>query len=105
MRLDAFLKNTPLLKRRELARELCDAGMVRVNGAPRKASSEVAAGDELQFPVYNRMLKVRVLGMPEGNVPKAEQWSFVELLEERKLLVDDGWDEPAFGVGKKPLDH
>jgi hypothetical protein len=29
----------------------------------------------------------------------------VELLEERKLLVDDGWDEPAFGVGKKPLDH
>lgn len=105
MRLDAFLKKTHLLKRRELARELCDAGMVRVNGAPRKASSEVAAGDELQFPVYNRMLRVRVLGMPEGNVPKAEQWSYVELLEERKLLVDDGWEEPPFGVAKKPLDH
>jgi len=105
VRLDAFLKKTHLLKRRELARELCDAGMVRVNGAPKKASAEVAAGDELQFPIYNRMLRVRVLGMPEGNVAKAEQWSYVELLEERKLLVDDGWDEPSFSVPKKPLDH
>ena len=38
VRLDLFLKKTHLVKRRELARELCEEGMVRVNGTPRKAS-------------------------------------------------------------------
>jgi ribosomal 50S subunit-recycling heat shock protein len=48
VRLDLFLKKTHLVKRRELARELCDEGMVRVNGTPRKPSHEVRLGDE--FP-------------------------------------------------------
>ena len=39
MRLDLFLKKTHLLKRREMARELCDEGMVRVNGAPHSCTA------------------------------------------------------------------
>lgn len=105
MRLDAFLKKTHLVKRRELARELCDEGMVRVNGVPRKASSEIKEGDELQFPLYNRLLRVRVLAMPQGNVSKTEQWSFLEVLEEKKLLVDDGWDIAGSTRMKSPTEH
>lgn len=105
MRLDAFLKKTHLVKRRELARELCEEGMVRINGIPRKASVEVKAGDELQFPLYNRMLKVRVLGVPQGNVSKADQWSFLEVLEEKKLLMDEGWDEASALRPKSPTEH
>lgn len=105
MRLDAFLKKTHLVKRRELARELCEEGMVRINGIPRKASVEVKAGDELQFPLFNRLLKVRVLGVPQGNVPKAEQWSYLEVLEEKKLLVDEGWDEASSLRAKSPTEH
>lgn len=105
MRLDAFLKKTHLIKRRELARELCDEGMVRVNDIPRKASTEIREGDELQFPLYNRLLKVRVLAMPLGNVSKADQWSFLEVLEEKRLLVDDDWDAAGGTRLKSPTEH
>ena len=106
MRLDAFLKKTHLLKRRELAKELCEEGMVRVNGAPRKGSTEVQAGDEVQFPVYNRMLKVRVLDLPRGTVPKGDQWSCVEVLEDKRLPVDDGdFADPFATPPKRPTEH
>ena len=102
MRLDLFLKKTHLLKRRELARELCDEGMVRINGAPKKAAAEVQVGDELLFPVFNRLLRVKVLAIPEGNVAKADQWSFVEILEEKRLDFDDGSGEDPFAPRPKP---
>ncbi len=106
MRLDLFLKKTHLLKRREMARELCDEGMVRVNGAPRKASFEVKAGDQLDFPVFNRLLKVRILGLPEANVSKSDQWSFVEVLEEKRMPLDDApGEDPTLPRPKRPMDH
>lgn len=89
MRLDLFLKTTHLVKRRELARELCDEGMVRVDGVPRKASQDVKAGNLLEFPLYNRMIKARVLALPEGTVPKGDQWSYIEILEERWSPTED----------------
>ena len=102
MRLDAFLKKTHLLKRRELAKELCEEGMVRVNGSPRKGSTEIRAGDEVQFPIYNRLLKVRVLDLPKGTVPKGGQWSFIEVLEDKRLPVDDGGFADPFATPPKP---
>jgi len=90
MRLDQFLKATHLVKRRELAKELCDDGCVRINGSPRKPSAEVAPGDILDLPVYNRVLKVRVLDIPKGSTPKGSQWAFIEVLEEKRFPVDDG---------------
>lgn len=107
MRLDAFLKKTHLLKRRELAKELCEEGMVRLNGAPRKGSTEVKAGDEVQFPIYNRLLTVRVLDLPRGTVPKGGQWSFVEVLEDKRLPSDDGGGltDPFAAPPKPPTEH
>ena len=106
MRLDAFLKKTHLVKRRELARELCDEGMVRVNGTPKKAAWEVKAGDELQFPLYNRLLRVRVLALPETSAAKHDQWSFVEVLEEKRLTWEEGGSEdPTSNHPKSPTNH
>ena len=102
MRLDQFLKATHLVRRRELAKELCSEGCVRVNGKPRKASSEVAVGDELAFPLYNRIIKVRVLDIPKGNMPKGDQWSFVEVLEEKRFPTDEGFGEAASSRPLKP---
>ena len=106
MRLDLFLKKTHLVKRRELARELCDEGMVRVNGIPRKASHEVKLGDELLFPLYNRVIRARVLGLPEGTVPRGEQWSFIEILEEKWAPVEEGPSgDPMAPRPKTPTNH
>lgn len=106
MRLDLFLKKTHLLKRRELARELCDEGVVRVNGVPRKASFELKVGDELLFPIYNRIIRARVLEIPVGNVPKTSQWSMVEILEEKRLVMDLGpGEDPTLPRPKTPTEH
>jgi ribosomal 50S subunit-recycling heat shock protein len=106
MRLDLFLKKTHLLKRRELARELCDSGSVRLNGVPKKASAEVRIGDELLFPVFNRVLRVKVLALPEGSAAKSDQWSFVEILEERRVPFDEGiLDDPFQPRPKPPTNH
>jgi ribosomal 50S subunit-recycling heat shock protein len=107
MRLDAFLKKSLLIKRRELANQLCDEGLVRVNGVPRKASHDLKAQDELEFPLYNRVLKVRVLTLPEGNVKKADQWSLFEVLEDKRLAMDLGYgdDDPFAPPPKAPRNH
>jgi ribosomal 50S subunit-recycling heat shock protein len=107
MRLDAFLKKSLLVKRRELANGLCEEGMVRVNDVPRKPAFEVKAGDELEFPLYNRVLRVRILSLPDGNVKKADQWSLFEVLEEKRVPMELGWSEedPYVPPPKAPKNH
>ena len=107
MRLDAFLKKSLLIKRRELANQLCDEGMVRVNDVPRKASQDVNTGDELEFPLFNRVLKVRVLALPEGNVKKADQWSLFEVLEDKRIPLEFGFgdEDPFAPPPKAPRNH
>lgn len=45
MRLDLFLKETRLIKRRTIAKQLCEMGKVSINGKISKPSSEVKEGD------------------------------------------------------------
>ncbi len=47
MRLDLFLKNTRLIKRRSSARDYARGGGVLVNGHPAKPGRDVKAGDVL----------------------------------------------------------
>lgn len=45
MRLDLFLKETRLIKRRTIAKQLCELGKVSINGKVSKPSSDVKEGD------------------------------------------------------------
>ena len=45
MRIDKFLKNSRLIKRRTVAKDACDGGRVMVNGKVVKAGATVAEGD------------------------------------------------------------
>ena len=47
MRIDKYLKNSRLIKRRTVAKEACDGGRISINGKPAKAGSEVKEGDEI----------------------------------------------------------
>lgn len=71
MRLDKFLKVSRIVKRRVLAKELCDGGRATVNGRPAKAGHEVAVGDVLELHFGQRTLKVQVLELRE-HAPAAE---------------------------------
>lgn len=65
MRLDKYLKNVRLIKRRTIANEACDAGRVSVNGRVARASVEVKVGDIIEIAMGQRPMKVRVLAVSE----------------------------------------
>jgi ribosomal 50S subunit-recycling heat shock protein len=52
------------VKRRTLAKELCDEGAVLVNGRPSRAGKELAPGDEVTLNLRNRLLSVAVADLP-----------------------------------------
>jgi len=65
MRIDKYLKNSRLIKRRSVAKDACDAGKISINGKVAKAGSEVAAGDLLELTFGERVIKVEVLELKE----------------------------------------
>ena len=65
MRLDKYLKNSRIIKRRTVANEACDAGRVMVNGKPAKASVKVKVGDIIEIAFGQKTVKVRVLDIQD----------------------------------------
>ena len=61
MRLDKYLKESRIIKRRTIANEACDNGRVLVNDKLAKASLEVKVGDVITVSFGNKETKVRVL--------------------------------------------
>ena len=77
MRLDLLLKQTGLIKRRTIAKELVDLGRVLINDKVAKPSSELKENDILTLKLGNRILKVRITYTQMGKriIPNAEQLS------------------------------
>ena len=65
MRLDKYLKVSRLIKRRTVANEACDNGLVTVNGKPARASYEVREGDRTSLRFGVRTITVEVLSVQE----------------------------------------
>lgn len=88
MRLDQFLKQCRLMKRRSEAKRACDNGIVTIDHVPAKASREVRPGSVIAIAFVDRYLDVRVLDLPKGNVSKAsaKDYYHVERDEARELL-------------------
>jgi|YNPMSStandDraft_1061717.scaffolds.fasta_scaffold04669_8 ribosomal 50S subunit-recycling heat shock protein len=70
MRLDVFLKASGIIKRRTVANELCDRGLVLVNGAKGKAGRIIKEGDIIDLKVGRYSYKLEVLSLPEKKVNK-----------------------------------
>jgi ribosomal 50S subunit-recycling heat shock protein len=70
MRMDKFLKNSRLIKRRTLANEACEQGRVKINGKVAKPSSEVKAGDIIEIQFGTNLTRVEVTSVLE-HVTKA----------------------------------
>ena len=69
MRLDKWLKLSRIIKRRQVANDVCDMGRVWINGRTAKASTEVKEGDRLEIRFGNRHEGLTVLAVPQGQVP------------------------------------
>lgn len=60
MRLDKFLKVSRMIKRRTLAKEVCDGGRVSINDKVAKAGSEVKAGDILTIRFGKKLVTAKI---------------------------------------------
>ena len=79
MRIDKYLKNARIIKRRTVAKEACDGGRVSINGKTTKAGDEVVVGDVVTVQFGNRSQKVRVLDIKD-NVQKKGAEDLYEIL-------------------------
>lgn len=77
MRLDLLLKQTTLIKRRTIAKQLIEMGKILVNEKETKPSYEVKEGDLLTLKLGNRVLVVKISYEQMGKriVPTFEQIS------------------------------
>ena len=86
MRLDLFLKLSRLCPRRTIAQELCDAGLVLLNGRPAKSGHAVKVGDEMTVRRRQQQTVVRILNVPENaNVSRRDAGRLIEILSEERL--------------------
>ena len=80
MRLDKFLKVSRVIKRRTVAKEACDKGIVSINGKVARASTEVNIGDILEIQFGEKKVKVKVSEVRE-HVLKNEAKEMYEIIE------------------------
>ncbi len=66
MRLDKYLKNSRLIKRRTVAKEACDTGRVTVNNKIAKAGTELNPGDIIGITFGNSSITVKVTLLTES---------------------------------------
>ena len=91
MRLDKYLKVSRIIKRRTVAKEICEAGRIMVNGHTAKAGHELKIGDTLDIAMGNRRLKVRVTELKE-TVRANEADTLYEVLEDIRLKEENPVD-------------
>ena len=71
MRIDKFLKDSRIIKRRTIAKQACDTGRVTRGDRPMKAGDEVAVGDEINIRFGERNIKFRVKALIDS--PRKDQ--------------------------------
>jgi len=79
MRLDKFLKVSRLIKRRTVAKEACDKGVILINGKIAKAGDVVNPKDIIEINMGNKPIKVEVLDVKE-HVSKEEAIEMYKLI-------------------------
>ena len=89
MRLDYFLKVSRLVKRRPLAKEMCDKHLVQINEQVAKASKELQTGDIIALKFPHRRLKVQVEQIPERAVSKKDASNLYSIVEESREREDE----------------
>lgn len=80
MRIDKFLKNSRIIKRRTIAKQACLQGRVFINDNLAKAGDLVKPGDIIKINFGSNTVKVRVL-KTEDNVKKDNATELYEYVD------------------------
>ncbi len=79
LRIDKFLNAVNIVKRRAIATEMLDEGVVFVNGKKAKKSKEIKIDDIIEIKYLNGSKKYKVLKLPESKtIPKSKKDEYVK---------------------------
>lgn len=71
MRIDKYLKNSRIIKRRTIAKEACERGRVLINGRQAKAGDEVNVGDKVSISFGSEDMDIEIVDLKD-NVRKED---------------------------------
>ncbi|WP_311487742.1 RNA-binding S4 domain-containing protein [uncultured Helcococcus sp.] len=81
MRIDKFLKNSRIIKRRTVAKTACETGRVKVNSQIAKPGTDVNIGDIVEVAFGDKAIKVKVLELIE-NTSKLSAEKMFKVIED-----------------------
>lgn len=79
MRLDKYLKVSRIIKRRTVAKEVCENDRVSINGKVAKPSTTVKENDIIEIQFANQTLKARIINITH-HVTKEEAKNMYEII-------------------------
>lgn len=87
MRLDVYLRNMHILKKRSLIKQIIEKGYVKINGKIAKPSSMVKEGDFLEIEFDRNIIEFKVLRIAEKPIPKKEKNLYFEVLNIKRKEI------------------
>jgi ribosomal 50S subunit-recycling heat shock protein len=78
------LKVSRIIKRRTVAKDVCDGGKVKINGKVAKAGAEIKIGDILEIGFGERKVRAEILEVKE-NVRAEDAKNMYRLLEGQEI--------------------
>ena len=82
MRLDQFLSEARLIKRRTQAKLACDKGLVFLDGSKAKPGKEVKPGQKIVLNLTQRKIELEVLKLPLKNLRKEDAKELYRIISE-----------------------
>ena len=80
MRIDKYLKNSRLIKRRTVAKDACEQDRITLNDKVAKPGTEVKEGDIVEIKFGNNTIKVRITKILE-TVRKEDAADMYEVIQ------------------------
>ncbi|PAF51924.1 hypothetical protein BKH42_07910 [Helicobacter sp. 13S00482-2] len=78
MRIDKFINTTNIVKKRSIAQDMCETGVVSINGIVAKSSRDVKIGDIIEIKYLETTKKYKVLQIPIlKSIPKTKSEEYV----------------------------
>lgn len=80
MRLDKYLKVSRIIKRRTIAKNVSDLGLIKINGKIAKPANEVNIDDLLELHLGERLLivKIKSIELIQGKQKSQEMFEIIK---------------------------
>jgi ribosomal 50S subunit-recycling heat shock protein len=82
LRLDQFLSESRLIKRRTQAKLACDKGLVFLDGIKAKPGKEVKPGQKIVLNLTQKKIELEILKLPLKNLRKEEAKELYRVISE-----------------------